>query len=216
VLVVGFALDGKFILTEYPLRCAKSLSSPTEEEGKLSCSGGGALRAHVVNDEAAALSLLTSMAPADGKRRRSDHSNTESERRLMTEMGKPLIGDSSVIAAEMAARHNSGPTTEANLGDIDTSYAVGSKTTLVIPMVPSDGVTSDDQTGYANPAGYDFGIVKSVHGSNIRSYLEACMQANSDFFQQNSWGAMDLTFTITPVVQVVPRALCSIRHYPGL
>jgi hypothetical protein len=212
VPVVGFALDGKFILTESPLRCTKALSSPTEET-KMSCSGGGDLRAHVVNDEAAALSLLSSMAPAAGKRRRSEKSKTESERRLMTEMGKPLIGDSSVIAAEMAARHNSGPTTEADLGDTDTTYAIGSKTTLVIPMVPSDGVTTDDQTGYANPAGYDFGLVKSAHGSNIRSYLEACMQANSDFFQQNSWGAMDLDYTITPVVQVAPCApLCSIRH----
>eukprot|EP00613_Pedinella_sp_CCMP2098_P082823 CAMPEP_0171994936 /NCGR_PEP_ID=MMETSP0993-20121228/279212_1 /TAXON_ID=483369 /ORGANISM="non described non described, Strain CCMP2098" /LENGTH=394 /DNA_ID=CAMNT_0012648029 /DNA_START=15 /DNA_END=1196 /DNA_ORIENTATION=- len=153
VPVVGFALDNTFVLAEAPLRCTTASGGPSSSA--LSCSGGGDLHEHLVSDEkeARALLLLSSELTAAGKRRRHEKEKKESEsRRLMAEwtnMGQPLIPSASRVAAEIAARESrdaksGGPTTRAaSLGDESSSYAVGSKKTLVLPMVPTDGVTTD-------------------------------------------------------------------------
>jgi hypothetical protein len=195
--VVGFALDGKFILSDSQLRCT---SIPASKDGMLSCSGGADLRNRVVKDSSSALALAAELTGA----RKRVHKESDA-RRLMTEMGKPLVSNPQVVAQELARESVAGSApsrTMANLGDADTSYAIGVKTVLVIPLVPLEGVTDDNQLNHVAPEGYDYGLVKSVHSSNIRSYLTACMQANSDYYKDNSWGAMEFATTITPVLKV--------------
>jgi hypothetical protein len=199
VPIVGFALDGAFVLADAHLRCTS-----IADISSLSCSGGGDIRNQIVKGSEAAAALASELTGA--KKLRTDK---KSDRRLMTKMGKPLHGNPEVVAAEFpekvssASRVSNALTrTMVDLGDMVTDYALGAKTVLVIPVVPSDGIAADDQTGYPAPVGFDYGLVTTDHGSNINSYIQACMQSNSDFYKNNSWGAMELDWTVTPVLQV--------------
>jgi hypothetical protein len=122
----------------------------------------------------------------------------------MTEMGKPLTPDAQVVKAEHEAAQEGTVPIAASMGDINNVYTVGAKTVLVIPIVPTDGDTTDVQT-QSGPAGFNYGLVNSAHGGNIRSYLEQCMTANNDFIRDQSWQQFDMTWTITPVYQVPPQ-----------
>lgn len=148
--VLGVSLDGKFLLAAAKARCRAAASG---EEGLL-CDAGASLRGVKLPDASAALELLS----GEG-RRLTGH----------TFMGKPLIPNPEVVAEHRSelARAAAGDVREASsLGDASTTYAIGEKTCIVIPLLPSDGAES-----MSAPFGYNYGLVASAHGGSITSFI---------------------------------------------
>ena len=172
--VVGFSLDGRFVLADAQARCradgeAQSSYAAAVAAAAAAHAGGTGLRC----DGGA---VARGAAVADG----------HEARRLMTMMGSPLIPDIPSLAAM-------GPEAAAGLVDATTGAVVGVKSILVIPVVPNGGNPTD-----ACCTGFNYGLVASVHGGSIESYLDAVMQKNSDYFKSGSWDTFSLDWTQTP------------------
>jgi hypothetical protein len=192
VPVVGFSLDGAFVLAESRLRCR-----PDGTDQGLRCDGGADVRGAKVAHAAEALATL--LVPTTKK-----EEVDASSRRLQTTMGAPLSPDATLLKAARAAAasgedggHGLVSGASSTLGDETTTYAKGSKTVLVMPVVPSDGAAS-----LAAPKGFNYGLVASAHGGNVINYITQVMATSKAFYTRNSWGALTFTPTITPVLTV--------------
>jgi hypothetical protein len=214
--VVGFSLDGAFILAESPVRCRAKGSEVSHDYSTIAsaaafahtralgllCDAGADIRAAPAKDGHAALEAM-SVLTLKARRSPTTATATTTHRQLSMEwenMGAPLVANMDTVAQEAAAG-DSAATTALGLPDASTNYVLGVKTILTIPIVPTDGDTADIQT-QSYPRGYNYNLVQSAHGSSISSYLTACMQKNSDYYASNSWNQMSFNPTITPVMKV--------------
>ena len=188
VPVVGFTLDGAFVLAEAPLRCRRA-AAPGEKrhDESLLCDGGASVRGALVSGAAAALDLSFDLV--------APPASAEVHRRLQTTMGKPLMPDADLVKEARGGADGGVGSASTTLGDDTNTYARGTKKVLVMPVLPSDGSASA-----AAPKGFNYGLVASAHGGSITSYISAVMSSTASFYTRNSWGALTLTSTITPVL----------------
>ena len=179
VPVVGFSLDGRFVLAESHVRCraATTPASSAAGDGVFLCDGGARLRDAPVASAAEAQAELVPLLSAG--------------RRLSpTFMSMP--------AWPTSLETGGGPKLAlAGLPDADSVYAVGAKTVIVIPVLPSDGIEAD-----VAPKGYNYGLVASTYGGSIRSYLAAVMSNINDFYSRNSFNEMTFVTTVTEAYNV--------------
>ena len=178
VPVVGFSLDGHFVLADAKIRCRAARSGL---DGLL-CDGGAELRNAFA---ASADEAQANLEPRVGSGRRLS----------LTFMGMPK---------QPSSRQRGGPALAmSGLFDAETSYAVGAKTVIVIPVLPSDGLESD-----VAPKGYNYGLVASAHGGSIEAYIDAVMVTTNAFYERNSFAGssnpskMSLVSTVTQVYNV--------------
>ena len=183
--VVGFALDEYFVLTESKLRCraandnSKSYALASEaadkahtESAGLLCSAGSNVKDVLVKDAHEALAVLVKhIENGPNKRAVGDHINgdTEAERRLMhVSMGAPFVPDAkSVAEAGLGYYTTSNSGTAKSFPDASNNYVTGTRKVLVIPIIPSDGAVNMNQ-----PYGYNYQLIASAHGGDVRSYYE--------------------------------------------
>jgi hypothetical protein len=209
--VVGFELDGEFIVADSPLRC-RSRRSISEDGGYaafveaalsahassagLECDGGESVskRFHA-NGHDAMTSFAESLALA----------TAEAGRRLGTTfMGKPLLPSKNMEGGGVDSSNDDNDAVQGLSGEVDNTYVVGTKSVLVLPICPSDSpncLTAD------KPFGYCYGLMQTDHGcasdgSSVTSYLKQVMETNSNFFEVGSWGQLSFNATVAPVLQV--------------
>jgi len=193
--VVGFGLDGVFYLADAPLRCRPDTdghsdknTKSTEGDDKVSggggahavvCSGGAAARpqrfasAHAALDAFAASPSALKGHPlllqhGDGAQEDQEH------RALMTTMGAPLLPRLAPGADGATDKADDLPGTEKAVGDASTSYVLGTKAVLAIPICPSSSPNCYTET---YPNGWCYGLVASVHGctaAGVAAYVDTC------------------------------------------
>lgn len=156
--VTGVEIDDTFVLAEAPLRC-------DEQNDGVLCRGGGMRDGRRFENLAEALAsfdnkkVVTHLEPA---------SNQSTSRRLR---GGPTP---------------LGTVSRAFSNDVETSYMVGSKSILFIP------VCSDDYAPSCSGR-LDYNLING----DLDGYLNTMVSEANDFFEENSYGAFDLTPTIT-------------------
>lgn len=158
VPVTGVEIDETFVLAEAPLRC-------DEQNDGVLCRGAG------MRDGRRFKSVADALTSIDNK---------TVETRL-----EPALNEST------SRRLRGGPTplgtvTRAFENDIETSYFVGSKSILFIPVCSNDYAPScSGRLDY-----------NEING-DLDGYLSTVVSEANTFFDENSYGAFDLTATIT-------------------
>ena len=200
--VVGFSLDGQFVMADAPLRCevepgaAGSTEDGVASSDEVECFGGalGVTAAQRFASAAAAAKLFKpSMGlPLPGRLSAPDHADHAIDLEG---------GQSAERTAERTAEHEFGdpmsmvmaPDETSSRAASNTGRTLGKQTALVMPLCPSDESCS---------SAYGYHNIASEHGGDVVSYLEQVMSTNNEYFRANSFGAFELDWTITPGMQI--------------
>lgn len=117
--------------------------------------------------------------------------------RASSRLNVPVVGvvlDGVFAAREASPKSRASPRTAASrLEDEDTTYTVGSKTLLIMPICPSDVLCNEV---------FDYGLTQSDHGGDVASYLERVVMLMDKFVRENSFNSTNITETITPALQL--------------
>ena len=155
--VVGFALDGVFVLADSPLRCKLNRASGSG----LLCDGGATLQDKPFASVSEA--LAASSFPRPGRDRRLNEGSK----------GLDIMGMQGMTAQK----------------DIDGAiHTTGTVTAIAIPVCPSDKTCEET---------YAYGKIASEHGGSVKSWIQAIMTANEQYFTENSYGQFNLQTTVT-------------------
>ena len=187
VPVVGFELDGTFILADAQLRChasAEGLScrhgtkSPLNRHGKKSPRADDVrgVLGHGENTWTHGRRAQSDSCPSTCYSQTCDYWNDDT-------------------CAKLEASYDCDCTGCACQFD---DYTRGTKSVLVIPIYPKDGNAAAD----TYPKGFCYDRVRDDHGCDIQSYTEQTMSVMNNFYKNQSWGQMSLEWTITPPMQI--------------
>ena len=108
--------------------------------------------------------------------------------------GESLIVASAKKKKSLLRKENHAKNLPKRVLDETSTYVVGAKKVLVIPVCPRDVENCD--------AAYDYGLVESSHAGSLNAFLEQVMTLNARFFQESSWGALSMTWSVTPIVRI--------------
>ena len=225
--MVGFTLDGKFVLSDSPVRChavdsaahgghdarARAALVAHLDKAGLACSAGALSDLTVADGHAALKDALPAavahlaLPKAKGSRHGARHQDpraTSAGRRRLFEgaMGsmQPKYGDAEVVEAE--ARRGAGPTAALDLstGSSTDPDAETSYVRGVKTVFVATVLPSDGDVSLPGPKGYSNQLVASAHGGDPVAYFAAVMETANQYMIVSSWGTLSLNVTMTPVL----------------